>query len=94
MLFAPCSFNSLNKLAHGIADNLALSVVAEAIGRGTPVIVGPSLNAPLLNHPEVQASLEKLPAWGVIIVPPVDEGQGPRLAPTDALLDAVRSYAR
>jgi flavoprotein len=45
VLFAPCSFNSLNKLAHGIADNLALSVVAEAIGRATPVIVGPSLNA-------------------------------------------------
>ena len=57
VLFAPCSFNSLNKLAHGIADNLALSVVAEAIGRGTPVIVGPSLNAPLLDHPEAQASL-------------------------------------
>ena len=36
VLFAPCSFNSLNKLAHGIADNLALSVVAEAIGRDTP----------------------------------------------------------
>ena len=41
VLFAPCSFNSLNKLAHGIADNLALAVVAEAIGRRTPVIVGP-----------------------------------------------------
>ena len=51
VMFAPCSFNSLNKLAHGIADNLALSVTAEAIGRGTPVIVGPSLNAPLMNHP-------------------------------------------
>ena len=70
VLFAPCSFNSINKLAHGIADNLALSVVAEAIGRGTPVIVGPSLNAPLLNHPEARASLRKLPTWGVTIVPP------------------------
>jgi phosphopantothenoylcysteine synthetase/decarboxylase len=94
VLFAPCSFNSLNKLAHGIADNLALSVVAEAIGRGTPVILGPSLNAPLLNHPEAQASLDKLPRWGVTIVPPVDEGQGPRLAPTDALIDAVRPHVR
>jgi phosphopantothenoylcysteine synthetase/decarboxylase len=93
VLFAPCSFNSLNKLAHGIADNLALSVVAEAIGRGTPVIVGPSLNAPLLNHPEAQASLKKLPTWRVIIVPPVDEGEGPRLAPSEQLLDAVRPYA-
>jgi len=94
VLFAPCSFNSLNKLAHGIADNLALSVVAEAIGRGTPVIVGPSLNAPLLNHPEAQASLTKLRRWGVAIVPPVDEGEGPRLAPYTVLIDAVRHYVR
>jgi phosphopantothenoylcysteine synthetase/decarboxylase len=93
VLFAPCSFNSLNKLAHGIADNLALSVVAEAIGRGTPVIVGPSLNAPLLNHPEAQASLSKLTGWGVTIVPPVDKGEGPRLAPSDMLLDTVRPHA-
>ncbi len=94
VLFAPCSFNSLNKLAHGIADNLPLSVVAEAIGRGTPVIVGPSLNAPLLAHPQAQASLRVLPHWGVTIVPPIDDGDGPRLAPTEQLLDAVRPYVR
>ncbi len=94
VLFAPCSFNSLNKLAHGIADNLALAVVAEAIGRRTPVVVGPSLNAPLLAHPVAQASLKTLPSWGVTIVPPVDEGEGPRLAPSAALLDAVRPYVR
>jgi phosphopantothenoylcysteine synthetase/decarboxylase len=94
VLFAPCGFNSLNKLAHGIADNLALSVVAEAIGRGTPVIVAPSLNAPLLAHPQAQASLRTLPAWGVTIVPPVDDGNGPRLAPTGQLMDAVRPYVR
>jgi phosphopantothenoylcysteine synthetase/decarboxylase len=93
LLFAPCSFNSLNKLAHGIADTLALSVAAEAIGRGTPVIVGPSLNQPLLDHPVAQASLVTLAGWGVVIVPPVDDGGGPRLAPTAALLDAVRPYA-
>jgi phosphopantothenoylcysteine synthetase/decarboxylase len=94
VLFAPCSFNSLNKLAHGIADNLALSVVAEAIGRGTPVIVGPSLNQPLLDHPMARASLRTLPVWGVTIVPPVDAGEGPRLAPTEQLLAAVRPYLR
>src|SRR5207253_5366960 len=94
VLFAPCSFNSLNKLAHGIADSLALSVVAEAIGRKTPVIVGPSLNQPLLDHPEAQASLQKLPSWGLTIVPPVDKGEGPRLAPTEQLLAAVSRYVR
>jgi phosphopantothenoylcysteine synthetase/decarboxylase len=94
LLFAPLSFNSLNKLAHGIADNLALSVAAEAIGRGTPIVVGPSLNAPLLAHPQAQAALELLPRWGVVIVPPVDAGEGPRLAPTEALLAAVRPFLK
>lgn len=92
VLFAPCSFNSLNKLAHGIADSLALSVAAEAIGRGTPVIVAPSLNKPLLDHPVAQASLRTLPNWGVTIVPPAWEDGVPRLAATAALLDAVRPY--
>ncbi len=92
VLFAPCSFNSLNKLAHGIADNLALSVVAEAIGRGTPVIVGPSLNQPLLDHPVAQASLRTLARWRVTVVPPVDAGEGPRLAPSPHLFEAVRPH--
>lgn len=94
VLFAPCSFNSLNKLAHGIADSLALSVAAEAIGRGTPVIVAPSLNQPLLDHPMAQASLRTLPKWNVTIVPPVDAGEGPRLAPSEQLIAAVRPYVR
>lgn len=92
VLVAPCSFNTLNKLAGGMADNLALSVVAEAIGRRTPVIVAPSLNQPLLDHPRAQESLRTLQAWGVQIVPPVDEGEGPRLAPTEVVLDAVCPY--
>jgi phosphopantothenoylcysteine synthetase/decarboxylase len=92
VLFAPCSFNSLNKLAHGIADNLALSIVAEAIGRRTPVFVAPSLNQPLLDHPVAQSSLRTLPGWGVTIIPPVDDGDGPRLAPTAQLLAAVRPH--
>ena len=92
VLFAPCSFNSLNKLALGIADSLALSVAAEAIGRGTPVIVGPSLNQPLLDHPRAQASMRTLATWGVTVVPPVDEGEGPRLAATPAILATVAPF--
>lgn len=89
VLFAPCSFNSLNKLAAGIADTLALAVAAEAIGRRTPVFVAPSLNQPLLDHPIAQASLRTLPAWGVTIIPPVEY----RLAPTESLLAAIAPHA-
>src|SRR6202049_1337491 len=89
VLVAPCSFNSLNKLAAGIADNLALSVTAEAIGRGTPVVVAPSLNAPLLQHPRAASSMAALREWGVSVIGPVDHGDGPRLAPPEALLAEV-----
>lgn len=89
VLVAPCSFNSLNKLAAGIADNLALSVVAEAIGRRTPVVVAPSVNQPLLDHPRTAQSCATLQEWGVSIVPPEDHGDGPRLAPTEVVLAEV-----
>jgi phosphopantothenoylcysteine synthetase/decarboxylase len=90
VLVAPCSFNSLNKLAAGVADNLALSVAAEAIGRGTPVIVAPSLNAPLLRHPVTARSIATMRDWGVTVVEPEDpDGSGPRLAPTEKVLAAV-----
>lgn len=86
VLVAPCSFNSLNKLAQGIADNLALSLTAEAIGRGTPVIVALSVNPPLFHHPRTRDSMATLREWGVSVVEPVDSGDGPRLAPTQAIL--------
>jgi len=89
LLVAPCSFNSLNKLAAGIADSLALSVAAEAIGRGTPVLVAPSLYAPLLQHPRAVSSLATLREWGVSVVGPVDDGEGPRLAPTEVVIAEV-----
>jgi phosphopantothenoylcysteine synthetase/decarboxylase len=76
VLVAPCSFNSLNKLAAGIADNLALSVTAEAIGRATPVLVAPSLNAPLLAHPRARAAMQTLRSWNVEVIDPVDPGDG------------------
>jgi phosphopantothenoylcysteine synthetase/decarboxylase len=93
VLFAPCGFNSLNKLAQGIADTLALSVAAEAIGRRTPVLVAPSLNQPLLDHPIAQASFRTLPTWGVQIIPPAQGPRGPILAPTETLLAALRPHA-
>ncbi len=93
VVVAPCSFNSLNKLAGGIADNLAMSLTAEAIGRGTPVIVAVSVNAPLLRHPRCQQSMVTLREWGVAVIEPVDSGEGPRMAPVAAILAEARRRA-
>lgn len=89
VLLAPCSFNSLNKLAQGIADTLALSIAAEAIGRGTPVIVAVSVNTPLWRHPRARQSVEILRAWGVTVIEPADDGDYTTLAPNEVIVEAV-----
>ncbi|MCC6626594.1 MAG: hypothetical protein IT340_04230 [Chloroflexi bacterium] len=90
VLVAPCTFNSLNHLAAGLSPNLSLSIVNEAIGRGTPVIVAIACNAPLWAHPAAPASAATLRAWGCTVLDPVPvDGGGRRLAPTAAILAAI-----
>ncbi len=91
VVFAPCNFNSLNKLAHGIADSLALSITAEMIGFGQPVVVALSLNAPLWNHPQARASVATLRSWGVQVVEPKDAGEGLTMAATAVVLELLSS---
>lgn len=88
VLFAPCNFNSLNKLACGIADNLALSITAEMIGFGQTVTVALSLNEPLFAHPAVERSIATLREWGVNVIEPEDAGGGLMMAPSAAVLAA------
>lgn len=89
VLIVPCTFNSLNKLAAGIADTLALSIAAEAIGRGTPVIVAVSVNPPLFNHPQTRASVETLRSWGLTVIPPAESDGWLTLAATGDIVEAV-----
>jgi len=93
VLVAPCSFNSLNKLALGIADSLALSITAEAIGRGTPVVIAVSTNAPLWAHPRAQQSVEILRSWGCQVLEPVVDGENRTMAPDEVIIAAVQPFA-
>lgn len=69
LLVAPCTFNTFTKIALGLADNLATSMIADGLGAGCPVIVAPAMNHGLWSHPQTAASSERLKSWGVEIVP-------------------------
>lgn len=94
LLVAPCSFNTLNKLAAGTADSLALSVTAEAIGRGTPVIVALSLNDPLWAHPITRESVARLRSWGVTTIEPEPDANGYLTLTSNETLVSAVSKAR
>jgi phosphopantothenoylcysteine synthetase/decarboxylase len=67
-VIAPATFNTVNKLAHGISDTLALGLVNEAVGSGIPVIAVPWPNAHLARHPVFQRSVTALREWGIRVI--------------------------
>lgn len=76
LLVAPATFNTVNKLALGIADTYALSSVAELIGRGIPTVVVPFVNAALASRAPFRRSVEMLRLEGVrVVLGPEDDWQ-------------------
>jgi phosphopantothenoylcysteine synthetase/decarboxylase len=90
-LVVPATFNTLNKISQGIADTLAHSLVAEAIGAGWPVIIAPAMNPALANHPQVTQSLKILQRWGVTVLEPQPEGEELIMAPLEKIIATVRA---
>ena len=65
---APLTAGSTAKLALGIADNQALTVLTESIGTAAPMVVFPRINAAHARHPAWSDHLARLRAAGVDLV--------------------------
>ena len=68
VLACPLSFNSVNKFAHGHADNFAIGLLCEMAGYGVPMVVVPHCKPQLASHPAFGASLETLRGMGVQVL--------------------------
>ncbi|WP_367137739.1 flavoprotein [Saccharothrix sp. HUAS TT1] len=67
-VFAPATANSLAKLALGIGDNQALTVLCEGLGRRAPLVALPQVSADQAGHPAFEGHLAVLRASGVELV--------------------------
>jgi phosphopantothenoylcysteine decarboxylase / phosphopantothenate---cysteine ligase len=71
LIVAPCTANTLAKLAHGMADN----VLAEAaLAHRGPLLVAPAMNPRMWSHPATRANAETLRSRRAVLVGP-DEGE-------------------
>jgi phosphopantothenoylcysteine synthetase/decarboxylase len=68
LVVAPATFNTINKLAAGIADTLALSLLCEYLALGTPIVVAPSVGPALAHHPQYPRSVRRLRHWGARVL--------------------------
>jgi phosphopantothenoylcysteine decarboxylase / phosphopantothenate---cysteine ligase len=71
LVVAPCTANTLAKLAHGIADNV---LTEAALAHRGPVLVAPAMNPRMWLNPATRANVETLKVRGAELVGP-DEGE-------------------
>ena len=71
LLVAPCTANTLAKLAHGLADNI---LTEAALAHRGPVLVAPAMNPRMWSHPATRANVDALRTRGVELAGP-DEGE-------------------
>ena len=76
LLIAPCTANTISKIAVGIDDTPVTTFATTAIGSRKPVILVPAMHHSMFRHPAVIENLAKLKTWDVEIVDPrLDEGK-------------------
>jgi phosphopantothenoylcysteine decarboxylase/phosphopantothenate--cysteine ligase len=66
MLLAPCSANTLAKMANGLCDNLVCAVYLSAT---CPVFVAPAMDEDMWAHPSTRANIGRVKSFGNRIVP-------------------------
>src|SRR5438552_3431309 len=71
LVVAPCTANTLAKLANGLADNV---LTEAALAHRGPALVAPAMNPRMWSHPATRADAGILRARGVVLVGP-DEGE-------------------
>lgn len=100
----PITFNTLNKWALGIADNLVLGLLTEALGLDVPIVALPYLNSAQAAHPYLAESVARLRAAGASVLlhdeehvgfEPHPPGRGDRdQMPWNLLLRTLTEYDR
>ncbi|MDJ0636658.1 MAG: bifunctional phosphopantothenoylcysteine decarboxylase/phosphopantothenate--cysteine ligase CoaBC [Xenococcaceae cyanobacterium MO_188.B29] len=97
-LVAPATYNTINKMALGIADGVITSTLGSAIGRmergKTKVLVVPTMHGSLHNSILIQ-SLKKLQTMGVeVISPRIDYGKNNLPEEKEIVAEVSRAVSR
>jgi phosphopantothenoylcysteine synthetase/decarboxylase len=90
LIIAPATFNAINKLAAGISDSYALTVVNQAIGRGISVVAVPFLNSNLARRRPFGLSVAQLREEGVRVIFGADDDWEPHAPGTGG--DRLRDF--
>ena len=73
LLIAPCTANTISKMALGIDDTPPTTFATTALGSDIPILVVPAMHGTMYKHPAVVDNIEKLKGMGVHFIGPIIE---------------------
>ncbi|GAB7013895.1 bifunctional phosphopantothenoylcysteine decarboxylase/phosphopantothenate--cysteine ligase CoaBC [Halolamina salina] len=89
LLIAPCTANTVGKIAAAVDDSPVTTTATTAIGADVPVVIAPAMHEPMYDHPGVLDAIETVESWGVEFVDPrIEEGKA-KIATEEAIVTEV-----
>ncbi len=89
LLIAPCTSNTISKVANGIDDTTVTTYAVNALGSGIPVLIAPAAHETMMDNPAVLENVRRLEALGVEFIEPKREESKAKLADLDAIVARV-----
>src|SRR5688572_4855459 len=89
IVVAPCTADTMAKLAHGFSDNL---LTVTSLAATCPMLIAPAMDGGMFDHPATQQNLSTLLSRGVMVAGPATghlasglSGKGRMLEPNEIL---------
>jgi len=73
LLIAPCTANTIGKVAHGIDDTPVTTCAVTAIGSGKPVVIVPAMHLSMYSQPLVRENINRLEELVHFVWPRLEE---------------------
>jgi phosphopantothenoylcysteine decarboxylase/phosphopantothenate--cysteine ligase len=89
LLIAPCTANTIGKIASGVDDTPVITFATTAIGSKIPIIIVPAMHGSMFDHPIVKENIRKLEGIGIkFIMPKMEEGTA-KIPPNEEIVLSV-----
>ncbi len=93
-LIAPCTANTLNKIATGVSDTTVTAFATTAFGSGIPIIVVPAMHETIYRSPVLIENIKKLKQLGVTVIEPkLEEGLAKIATSEEIILEVERKLS-
>ena len=86
LVIAPCTANTIAKLAHGQADSL---LTVTALAMRSPLLIAPAMDGGMYDHPATQENIETLKKRGVMFIGPAEGHLASGLSGVGRLLETA-----